>query len=64
MKGYKLGREDGKTGGGGYGSRECSVSMSCSVITTVTRPHVERIHYYNCITGNKHPKAIKHILGS
>jgi hypothetical protein len=28
MKGYKLGMEDGKTGRGGYGSKECSVSMS------------------------------------
>jgi hypothetical protein len=28
MKGYKLGMEDGKTGGGEYGSIECSVSMS------------------------------------
>jgi hypothetical protein len=28
MKGYKLGREDGKSGSGGYGSIECSVSMS------------------------------------
>jgi hypothetical protein len=27
-KGYKLGKEDGKSGGGGYGSIECSVSMS------------------------------------
>ena len=25
---HKLGKEDGKTGGGGYGSIECSVSMS------------------------------------
>ncbi len=47
MKGYKLGRKDGKTGGGGYGSLECSVSMSnksCSdYVTPATRPHVERI---------------------
>jgi hypothetical protein len=28
MKGYKLGRQDGKSGGGGYGSIEYSVSMS------------------------------------
>jgi hypothetical protein len=28
LKGYKLGKEDGKTGGSGYGSIECSVSMS------------------------------------
>jgi len=31
MKGYNLGREDGKTGSGGYGSVMCSVSnKSCS----------------------------------
>jgi hypothetical protein len=28
LKGYKLGRENGKTGSSGYGSLECSVSMS------------------------------------
>lgn len=28
LKGYKLGREDGKTGAGGYGSVVCAVSMS------------------------------------
>ena len=28
MKGHKIGREDGKTGAGGYGSIMCSVSMS------------------------------------
>ena len=28
LKGYELGKEDGKSGGGGYGSIECSVSMS------------------------------------
>ena len=28
LKGYKLGKEDGKSGGGGYGSIVCSVSMS------------------------------------
>jgi hypothetical protein len=28
LKGYKLGKQDGKTGAGGYGSVVCTVSMS------------------------------------
>lgn len=41
MKGYKLGREDGKSGGCGYGSIECSVSMSSKSCSVCGSPNPE-----------------------